>query len=438
MDTHNLKGTLSRPIHPSNCSYCPANQIAQSATGCFTEGNRLRERDCKYLCTDDGWLIVFKCCLSQLTSSHCLLQVMEALGHFDCVGGGHHLRLPESKEQLDQFLCIVKGRRWTDAVVNKHFRSSIQGMDHFINIVLNLWNSGRRAFESSIVQVNDVTPNTRRSKILIKLIDKFRGLVGICLDKYQMHLLMQSVEMCIHEPFGEVLSVPCCAESEDESIFLLKHWGDKGREGLGEPASLEQLELPAMLVEFMNKRARDKMDSQDSMIEEELLVTGLALNDDLNCLVHRRGIGKKFDASDAERLLRMMHTLHQNTLPAANVSRSSRLGNEMFYPLRLDGVMVSALPFMQNLVEDYEITLPAYKKLLKEPKYEYSNLHELYRIDLRLSAEASRSPPTPVAPRQNTKKHGLTRVELEDNRGEKRLRKDSDAISPSPPSRNQL
>jgi hypothetical protein len=428
MDTKNLKGTLSRPIHPSNCSYCPANQIAQSATGCFTEG-QLRKRDCQYLLTEDGWLIVFKCCLSQLTSSHCLLQIMEALGHLNCVRGGHHLRLPESKEQLDGFLRIVQGRRWTDAVVNKHFRSSIQGKDHFIVTMLNLWKSGRQAFESSIVQVNDVTPNPSRPEILIKLIDKFRDFVGISLDQYQMHLLMQSVEMCIHEPFGEVLSVPCCAESEDESKFLLKHWGDNGREAL---------ELPAMIVEFMNERARVKKRSRDSMIEKELLVMGLAFNDDLNCLVHRRGIGKKFDASDAERLLRMMHMLHQHTLPAANVSRRSRLGNEMFYPLRLDGVMVSALPFMQNLMEDYKITLPAYKELLKEPKYEHSNLHELYRIDLRLSAEASRSPPTPVAPRQNTKKHGRTHIdELEDNCGEKRLRKDSDAISPSTPSRNQ-
>ena len=65
--------------------------------------------------------------------------------------------------------------------------------------------------------------------------------------------------------------------------------------------------VPQWIVEEMNERAKLALGGNDEkkkhQIELELQVLGLTWNDTEECLYNIHGIGKKFDASDAEHML---------------------------------------------------------------------------------------------------------------------------------------
>ena len=67
--------------------------------------------------------------------------------------------------------------------------------------------------------------------------------------------------------------------------------------------------------------------------KDDILVLGLQWLETFDCLVHKYGIGKKFDACDAEHMLCMIYSMHQYTLPSRNLRWSVKLDSEKYFPI---------------------------------------------------------------------------------------------------------
>jgi len=118
-----------------------------------------------------------------------------------------------------------------------------------------------------------------------------------------------------------------------------------------------------------------------------LLVLGLTWSEELDCLVHTVGIGKKFDACDSEHMLCMVYKMLQNTLPHRNVCEGSQMDGVKFFPIRctFGDCLARELPIMAAIKSTYNERIKAYKKLLLDTEYEHRMLSDVFRIDVSKS-----------------------------------------------------
>ena len=116
-------------------------------------------------------------------------------------------------------------------------------------------------------------------------------------------------------------------------------------------------------------------------MRDELIVLGLEWSEPLDCLVHRSGIGKKFDVNDIEHLECMLYKMYFNTAPSMNVGITFRYANEKFYPIKLKGKIFAEQRFVKKLFPDKDDVIKAYVRLLCDKTYEHKAVGEIFRID---------------------------------------------------------
>jgi hypothetical protein len=145
--------------------------------------------------------------------------------------------------------------------------------------------------------------------------------------------------------------------------------------------------IPGWLVHWYNNDVQARLSSRNDLAmrqtNDELLVLGLEWSKQLDCLVHKIGIGRKLDPSDMEHCLCMLYTLHQHTLPSRNVGKESRIDGPKYLPIRhtVGECLARDLPFMSHVKEGYDEKMIAYQRLVKDDSYVHHNLPDLFRID---------------------------------------------------------
>ena len=142
--------------------------------------------------------------------------------------------------------------------------------------------------------------------------------------------------------------------------------------------------LPGYIVKMLNTKTSDALFGDDKgkqiYIRDFLLVLGLVWNNDLKCLVHNCGIGKKFDASDTEHMLCMFYTLHQQTLPSRNHNTGlPKLDKAKYYPIRYTKGKqpASGLDVLSHIMDDEE-ALGAFGNLIGR----VSMNKDLFKVDV--------------------------------------------------------
>ena len=156
----------------------------------------------------------------------------------------------------------------------------------------------------------------------------------VSFGEFQVHVIRRIIELCIHEPFGEVIHPHCGHGSNDITNIFIKDFGwvdgelieRKGRlDGVARKPTVD--EIPQMIVDHINVRARNSLEGKSLLItkgqmEYKLIVMGLAWLEKLCCLVHRSSIRKQMDTCNTEHMLCMVYVMYQNTFPTRMFQRS--------------------------------------------------------------------------------------------------------------------
>ena len=175
---------------------------------------------------------------------------------------------------------------------------------------------------------------------------------------------MRSIEMCMHEPFGEVNHIVGGSGSKDCAKLIGKDMNKKNS---------DVHSIASDLLSYLNDRKWEQY---------ELDILGLVWNSRLGCLQHRYGIGKKLDLSDVEHTLCMVYKMYKNVGASRNTSLKMRFANERYFPIKLKGDKIAIdQDFMQYLKDTQDRVIKAYTILLQKHKCKHSKLHEIFRIN---------------------------------------------------------
>ena len=355
----NLKNCAVKSCHGQDMRNDPPTFLAQKVTESVT----------------DYWVICFMCVVATVTNPSIILQNATNIENV-----ATYVPKPNDDE-VAAFLSGFKKRKWSSYVVNENFQASkganIRTKEDYINFINSLCKHGQEIFLQARKQCR--RSREEAHKYLWQKLGECNVLPN--LNEFQVQVIMRTIEMCILEPFGQVEKVPLGYGSREAADFIKKVMGE---EDFG-----SHEELPMYIVQRINERAENIMNDRPNnttkeQFEHELVVLGLKWDENLSCLVHRRGIGKKLDPSDTEHLLCLFYRLLQNTFPNYNTNSTDkiRLHNPKHWPIRVDGCIVSDLPLMKPFKDDLNDVLFSYRVLLNDVDYIHNTLYEVFRIDI--------------------------------------------------------
>lgn len=309
--------------------------------------------------------IIFKCIVCSIFSPSVLLQIFHE-GNLECAPDPYG-------EHLDTFTKVIREKAWSSRVPHANFHNVFHSMEDMLKFLSAMKGNCKSLFQAAVRGGNNKRPE------IVKLVMKgFKEHTSKTLSDFHVHVILRTIEACIHEPFGDPESV------------ILGYGGKDGAECFESEFNCKAEQVPQKIVEYFNKRARmalqtkDTADATKEQMEAELVVLGLTWSEELDCLVHSVGIGKKFDACDAEHMLCMVYKLLQNTLPHRNVCEGSQMDGAKFFPIRctFGDNLARDLPIMDAIKATYNVRIEAYRKLLLDTKYEHRMLSEIFRIDV--------------------------------------------------------
>lgn len=399
MNRLNLKPLLTRPTHPPHLMLEPVNYLAAVATGSFDD--RLKERDGSgnwrrrgggqwaLSNWEEAWSIMFKCVVCCVTNPPVLLQLWEDAGNGDNVAS----LLPGPDEgDFSRFVETAERYDWESRFVHKIFRKQLSTRNKYLNFLRAVQGKRGQDLFREAVQCGS------RSEALRTIAKRVNKLCSATMSKFRVQVIMRTIESCIHEPFGEVVDhVPTGHGGAQGAKCLYRCYDERAEENVGtkskpvkmNPGLSLKRKIPFWLVWEFNRRVKLILEGSDKKKKEtlsaELKVCALRWCKKEECLYHVLGIGKRFDACDAEHLLCLLYSCHQYTLPSRNVGKSNYLDGEKYFPIRFTAAgkgLVNDLPVMKILNKMYfETVEAAYHQLLKNDEYDLQCLADIFRID---------------------------------------------------------
>ena len=363
-----LKLLITKPTHPPIChsNLDPVAGLATIATNSHEPGlgeiNKVdgswKERNGpEFLTSDDGFKIAFKATLIAMINPHIILQMYQKAYPDEPNDASLLVPNPE-QESVDKFIATIKQYRWSTTFIHEIFLGKIkvfQGQGEFISFMRSFLQNGRKIFQDATEKASSCCEDLSRDKVAKAMRQAFNRFCQVSFTKFQIQVIMRTIELCIHEPFGPVLNIPYNSRG---------HGGKVGSDRLCISAyknAADKETLPGYIVTMMNTMAVDALFGDDegkqNYMRDFLMVLGLVWNNDLQCLVHNCGIGKKFDASDTEHMLCMFYTLHQHTLPSRNHNSGlPKLDKSKYYPIRYTKGMqpASGLAVLSHIMDDEE------------------------------------------------------------------------------------
>jgi hypothetical protein len=378
----NLKPLLTRAVHPPHLGFEPVCYIAALATGSFDT----KLRDCTDGCwthrcgpdyvlnpatKENAWKILFKCTISAILSPHVVVQLAR-LAHTTI-----EYLLPSPDDSLQSFVNLLHKFKNSKRFLHPIFRDKFGSVLAFTDFLQKFSADGHHMMQNVATKATG-----GRRKCFGELQDSFLRLTSSKWTGFQIQTIMRTCEFCIHEPFGEV------------DFVESGHGGKSAAKCLLLAAKTDKFDktsdIPTWIVKKMEERYRppppDRTVGHDRLrqLQLELDLIGLRWSKQFDCLVHQIGIGKKFDSSDAEHAMCMFYTMHQYTLPSRNTSVSpSRIDCTKYFPLKqsLPTKDMPLIDVMANMSLSRATRLKAYKSLLKDTKYDYRCLGDIFRID---------------------------------------------------------
>ena len=434
----NLKGLITRSTHPPTLLQDPSVIMAQYATR--SEDAKLQEltpslkwkyrNGFTYIIGDhavEAWNIIFQCIVCALIQPSSLLYIEK---HYK---GHDELLLSPRPDQLDDFISTIRGIDNCNSRLRHHImRKIIKDEDQLIELLKLIKLNGKTIFYSSIVDNLDNTKQSNRqlsrAQVARTLYMALNKISDVQFNHFHVQVMMRTIECCIHEPFGEVITVTGGKQgSEDAASALLRsHKSDlvayhirrfsanKCQILVDDNNSIEDVSYPpkanhmikltpGWLVEQFNARAQAVLDpnsfEDDILLSEvkiptkqqllsELSVLGLRWHPKLECLVHSNGIGKKFDASDTEHCDCALKHARSMALPSNNNQNehsTTAIDGEKFVPVVYTvgegNDLAMDHPFMSTLKEHSSQARDNYRRLLFDPSYNHCKLSDYFRVD---------------------------------------------------------
>ena len=391
VDETGLKLLITKPTHPPiyHSKLDPVAGLATIATNSHEPGlgeiNKVdgswKERNGpEFLTSNDGFNIAFKATLIAMINPHIILQMYQKAHPGEPNDTSLLAPQPEQKS-VDKFIATIKQFKWSTTFINEIFLGKtrrFEGQGDFIRFMRSFLQNGRTVFQEVTEKTCSCPEDRRRDEAALAMQQAFNNLCHVLFTKFQIQVIMRNIELCIHEPFGPVLNIPydsrghgCKVGSERLCISAFKDAADKET-------------LPGYIVKMLNTKTSDALFGDDKgkqiYIRDFLLVLGLVWNNDLKCLVHNCGIGKKFDASDTEHMLCMFYTLHQQTLPSRNHNTGlPKLDKAKYYPIRYTKGKqpASGLDVLSHIMDDEE-ALGAFGNLIGR----VSMNKDLFKVDV--------------------------------------------------------
>ena len=267
--------------------------------------------------------------------------------------------------------------QWGSRLVHENFRRVLKSSDEYVQFLRGLEAQVGNIFRAA------VSGPTTRAEVAAILRSSLGRLVE--LKEFHVQVLMRTIEMCLHEPFGAVDVVAPGHGSSDAAQQFVEQWpGGEARAGSGPAAG----RMSRLIVEHFNSQGKRWADgdlpAQESVqFERMVCVLGLEWSRDLACLIHSGGIGKRYDASDAEHGLCVIYTLFQATLPARTVSSTYALDRDKYFPVRVNSGKVAAkdLPVMRSFIEQSKKGLQVYQEVLADDGDSRRCVPGIFRID---------------------------------------------------------
>lgn len=382
MDSLNLKCLYGKTVHPAllSGSFEPVIFLALASTDSFDNKKLSALNDDKqwryrngpgYLLNEhtskEAASTIFKCIVCSIFSPSILLQIFHE-GNLACAPD------PNS-DNLNIFMDVIRGKVWSSRILHANFSNVLNSTEDAIRFLQIMSEHCESMFQSAVRGYKE------RPEIVILVRKGFERHTNIALSDFHVHVIMRTVEACLHEPFGAPESV------------ILGYGSKDGGECFESEFDCKAEQVPQKIVEHINRRAKMALQEKDivdvtrEQMETELLVLGLTWSEELDCLVHTVGIGKKFDACDSEHMLCMVYKMLQNTLPHRNVCEGSQMDGVKFFPIRctFGDCLARELPIMAAIKSTYNERIKAYKKLLLDTEYEHRMLSDVFRIDVSKS-----------------------------------------------------
>ena len=394
-----LASLASRPNHPITVVWDLVAIIAMASTNSFDE--TLRETDgCgrqKYRLgphyiinnktNEEAWDIIFKCLLSCMVNPCVMVQISHK----------REGKLAPSPNDLDDFVSTAKMFQWEQRFLHDLFRPCFAGGDVFFEFLTNLKRSGKQIFVDAVKFNIDGLGKGDRCSIITTLTNGLRHCsdnVEIAFTEFHMQVIARTIEVCLHTPFGNVTSVATGPGGRSGSmcfVQLFKHCTNQQHLTATKAVAL----IPQWIVTTYNNKVRsilkeDETSQKKAMKDQTLKVLevkGLQWSTEDDCLIHRIGIGKRFDPSDVEHSNCCFYGQIQYTQPNRNdgISNVVHLDGDKHGPIKHNykDVLAKDLPFMATHKHYFDtVMMPAYASLLKDESYQHKNLHDKFQITI--------------------------------------------------------
>ena len=385
----NLKPVAMMPLHPPHLFGDPVILIALASCNSFEACLRLSNDDGEWihrngvnylLNNDEAWAIIFKCIVCCLMNPSALLHISSRCGNLFLVPN------PEGNE-FDKFVKTVRLFEWEKRFLHPIFSKQFENGDIFIGFLDFLLTSGKHIFQLAVRCNTTKLSQCTRTGVVEYLLRHLNREDGPKLNSFHMQVIMRTIEACIHDPFGVVKVVPSGSGGLSAARCYVEQYDQHNIDDCGKSQKTKCELIPGWLVHWYNNDVQARLSSRNDLAmrqtNDELLVLGLEWSKQLDCLVHKIGIGRKLDPSDMEHCLCMLYTLHQHTLPSRNVGKESRIDGPKYLPIRhtVGECLARDLPFMSHVKEGYDEKMIAYQRLVKDDSYVHHNLPDLFRID---------------------------------------------------------
>jgi hypothetical protein len=297
---------------------------------------------------------------------------------------------------------VLRIDNWSQRFPHRLFKDSFPSKERFVEFVRDLAEHGEVWFRGAVqAGVNAAMAESDRSRyddritklpcdrdaVIGSLLTSVRGMEKFC--EFKCQVLMRTIEMCIHQPFGNVRRVPTAWGGQHGAGCLVRSLE------MAEGSAVQSLKLkekkakvPEWIVAYLNARTERILMGTDGTdkrhLNLELKVLGLVWDSSFRKLRHASGIGKVLDSSDGEHVCCMIHTLHQSTLPSRNISSRRRIDSCHTFPIRPpDGCgPAKDMAFMEPLVDWLRAVEEAYPALIMSPGYEHKALPDIFCIEM--------------------------------------------------------
>ncbi|KAL9183014.1 LOW QUALITY PROTEIN: hypothetical protein ACHAXT_004801 [Thalassiosira profunda] len=413
LEQRNLKPVMMKAVHPCHLGHEPAAWLAMVSTGsCDPE---LREREevggqwvptrrhgTNFVLQErtraEATQIMFQAALCAMTCPATLVNVDLALRQRGLLHEDSPPTMPPGPRpgtaHYHAFMAMQRTHDIGNAIVHPTFKMKI-GREAYIELVSGLERSGGNIFVRAVEEARVGGRNAAVKALLADLNELLDG-DEVVLSEFHVQVIMRTIEMCLHEPFGPVTAVPMGSGSKGAAMCFRETWNGHATTSARTEefhlvtevdAVVASSSMPARIVvhlnEWVRKALKGREDATRTRMQKVLRVLDLEWSDDAECLVHALGIGKRFDVSDAEHTLCLIFTLHQATLPLRTISKGYEVDSTKVFPIRVNVGEVAAreLSCMAKFLDGWEGRLTAYQDLLKDVDFDHQSLPDIFRID---------------------------------------------------------